>query len=61
VNSSAKASGIRLSSDGRQPASMRAASVIVLRRADAGHHVLALGVDQEFAVKLLGAGGRDCG
>ena len=31
------------------------------RRADAGHHVFALGVDQELAVELVLAGRRDCG
>ena len=32
-----------------------------LGRADAGHHVLALGVDQEFAVEQLFAGRRIAG
>ena len=32
-----------------------------LRRADAGHHVLALGVHQELAVELVLAGGRVAG
>ena len=59
---SAKASGITSSIDGRsEPASMRAASVIVLRRADAGDHVLALRIDQELAVERLLAGRRVAG
>jgi hypothetical protein len=36
---------------------LRAALVSVLRRADAGDDILALRVDQEFAVKALLAGG----
>ena len=32
-----------------------------LRRADARHHVFALGVDQEFAIEQLFAGGRIAG
>ena len=33
----------------------------VLRRADAGHDILALGVQQELAIELLGAGGGIAG
>ena len=33
----------------------------LLRRADAGDHILALGVDQELAVKAIGAGRRVAG
>jgi hypothetical protein len=33
----------------------------VLRRADAGDDILALRIDEEFAVEFLGAGRRDCG
>jgi hypothetical protein len=55
--SSANASGIAASIDGlSEPATPCARLGDVLRRADAGDHVLALGVDQEFAVELFLAG-----
>ena len=55
--SSSKASGIAFSIDGlSEPAAFARGFGDLLRRADAGDHVLALRVDQEFAVELLLAG-----
>jgi hypothetical protein len=57
ATNSAKASGIAFSSDGlSEPAGDARRLGDVLRRADAGHHVLALRVDQELAVERLLAG-----
>ena len=57
--SSAKTSGMSASSDGRLTlAARRAASVNGSRRTQPCHHVLALRIDQELAVKLVGAGRR---
>ena len=60
--SSAKAAGIALSSDGlSEPRLLARGLGDLLRRADAGHHILALRIDQEFAIERLLAGRRIAG